>query len=233
MTSSSHEPEIASAHEARATLIAAAWGEASDAYTPTTPLVLDTQKRLFELIEGDSLPDEANSLQVKKRLLEAVGVIDGADEFVERGSGPYRLSELRQINDAISGTEQDASWGPIGFEEKSSSTPDREPRPVDPERSSKRYKALVALAHLGPGTASDIAERVERDSTFNVTRTTIEHELPRLFKQRMAGRSKRPSYRDVNTYWVTENGEELLLNNGNMMSLGAKHVEYQKLYGNE
>lgn len=106
------------------------------------------------------------------------------------------------------------SWynGVIGHSEPLSSQQELS----EPGEDTRTYDYLIELAKHGPGDVSDVAEL----SSFHEEK--IDSAFPRLFKMKMADRTKNFSYGDTYTYCVSEQGEQLLRERGDLPKGGVQ-----------
>lgn len=148
------------------------------------------------MITGDEMDEDWGMAEARYRLLEEV-----LDEEVNPFdcSSPFSKDELSTIAEEVE--KADKPWGPIGSESTDSAS---EREYEEPDADSVRYQVLQSLQEHGPATAGELA------SQSHVRRSSIESELPRLHRHVLAGRSKRPSFEDVYTYWVTPLGLKLI-----------------------
>ena len=206
--------------------------------TVRTPLQTETKIRLVEEISDVGFTEDATSFTVDSKLLELVGYDSKTWEFwAERGTGPFVKDELEAIAQKLD--EQSDAWGPIGSEEVKTKSEDRVLQEPDPHNQKKRYKSLIALAKYGPGIALDIAHEVEEakefkreDSIDGINWSTVESELPRLYKTKMADRSKQPGFESIYTYWLTEDGQEVLESQGDWNdSWEPPHEDSRRVFG--
>lgn len=205
----------------RSRLIAAAHGDAGDVYG-NNPLIEETQRRLYKLIEGEELDEDLNSNQVQFKLLEAIGEFDDPVEYLERGTSPFRKSELQAIWGEV--RNDDAGWGPVGTESMDKDESVRDFR--EPDSTERRFQVLASLAVHGPVTASELAAK------STIPRDSITSELPRLYKDFMAGRTKRDTFDDVFKYWVRPEGLDVVRGTVEGIDEG-QHQELQDLYGEQ
>jgi len=226
--------ESKNVQELRAELAAVAFGESADEFRTDTPFNEEAYRRFLKLLTGNEPNEDASSLKVQGDLLREIGF---DVDWEERGSGPLLKHELDTLADELSSDDGDDAWGPVGSVDRDEQeTEDRSLQTVDPSESPQRYKALIALARFGPDTASNVGEEVEKNDVIqDLDWSTVESELPRLFKMRMAERSKQPGFGDVYTYWLSDGGESLLVSNGNLAAedISEKHREYRRVFRGE
>jgi hypothetical protein len=226
------------ATEMRSRIYAELYGESADSHKVSTPFTRNDHEEMCIKIGVDVPDDEASSLAVLGSLLR--GIKDDEFDWEERGAGPLTKDEMASFIEHLEETEdeedEDAPFALIGTEDLSQSTPSRELEPVEPHKSPMRYMTLCALARLGPGTARAIGQEADdEDFPKDLTWSTVESELPRLYRMKMADRSTTPGFDNNYTYWLSEKGEEVLLENGNLLETDdtARHSDLRFLYGSE
>lgn len=219
MATTTDDEEELRVPDLRSRLIAAAHGDAGDVYG-SNPLIEATQRRLYKLIEGEALDEDLNSNQVQFKLLSAVGEFDDPAEYLERGTSPFRKHELQAIWAEVK--NDDAGWGPVGTESIESDESVRHFR--EPDSTERRFQVLASLAVHGPVTASELAAK------SSIPRDSITSELPRLYKDFMAGRTKRDTFDDVFKYWVRPEGLDVVAGTVEGIDEG-EHQELHDLYG--
>jgi len=218
-TSDDNSDDDLTVPELRSRLIAAAHSDAGDVYG-SKPLVEATQRRLFKMIEGEELAEDLNSNQVQFKLLSALGEFDDPAEFLKRGKSPFRKHELQAMWNKVH--NEDAGWGPVGSESVESDESLRHFR--EPDSTERRFQVLASLAVHGPVTASELVAK------SSVPRESVTSELPRLYKDFMAGRTKRDTFEDVFKYWVRPEGLDAV--RGTVEGIDEdQHEELHELYG--
>jgi hypothetical protein len=224
--------------EMRSQIYAELYGESADSHKVSTPFTQDEYEEMCTKIGVDVPDDEASSLAVLGSLLREIKY-DEID-WEERGPGPLTKDEMASFIEHLEESEdeedEESAFGLIGTEDLSKSTPSRKLELVEPRKSPMRYMTLCALARLGPGTARAIGQQADNeDFPEDLTWSTVESELPRLYRMKMANRSRTPGFDNSYTYWLSEKGEEVLLENGNLLETDNihKHKDSQTLYGNK
>jgi hypothetical protein len=226
------------ATEMRSRIYAELYGESADSHNVSTPFTRNDHEEMCIKIGVDVPDDEATSLAVLGSLLREI--MDDEIDWEERSAGPMNKEEMASfieyLEESDDEEDEDAPFALIGTEDMSQSGPSREEEPVKPHNSPMRYMTLCALARLGPGTARELGKEADaEDFPENLTWSTVESELPRLYRMKMADRSNTPGFDNNYTYWLSEKGEEVLLENGNLLETDdtAKHSDLRFLYGNE
>lgn len=226
------------ATEMRSRIYAELYGESADSHNVSTPFTRNDHEEMCIKIGVDIPDDEASSLAVLGTLLREIK--DGEFDWEERGAGPLTKGEMasfiEHLEDSDDEEDEEGPFALIGTEDLSQSTPSRELEPVKPHKSPMRYMTLCALARLGPGTARAIGQEADdEDFPKDLTWSTVESELPRLYRMKMADRSSTPGFDNNYTYWLSEKGEEVLLENGNLLETDdtARHSDLRFLYGNK
>lgn len=189
-----------------------------DAGTGRNPLTKAVVQEAYKEVASERIDPGTGIAKSRYKLLEACGA-EPSDPF--RAGNPFTKHQLKKIQTALeNGTESD--WGPVGRVERILENNREYKVPAEP---SVRYAVLVELARHGPGTAIEISDASDVDWS------SVESEMPRLYKQMLAGRSKRPGFDDVYTYWITPRASGLLAKRGDEPEDGLdEHYDLHKRY---